>query len=1012
MLVRRLLVESLCPRQVLASLSGTVFEDVDGSMHQNDAESGLISRIVYIDENANTQLDLNERIALTNASGRFEFTNLSNGQFNVAIYNGTDSQTQTVPVRSNNTLVVDELTDVVELLRPDGSLVRTESSVLSIDFATGDVLPTLLPNGLTGAAVLANGQVIATMAGTALVSSALLVDPINQTQSAIDLTGGQSTAEGFSTIAINDAGFGLLLESADSGLVSIRRINASDPNNINVTVTSTQVDVNTEVYQSPTGTRTLLALPTVDGYAVSLWSSATGTLITPSPVSIQSTVAVTAFDDVAGLLAMRTDTGTLKFYDVDSNFSPLYEINPPGINQNGSPVFIDAARDRVLALSIADSILSVFDSQTGLKTTSVELDLASIGTKTQLAVGAIADTVVTLGAAGLVRSKLDQPASFAATITGNVDFDSVRIGIKLVGANTAPVYTNVPSFTTPEDVTLMIPAPAAKNASQDADGDQYIVIRRGQATHGSAAINFAGRFTYDPDLNFNGQDSVPVWLHDGRDHSPDTNLPINVTPVADSPTGIQVTINPIPENLPINQPFGVIDIIDVDGINHVITIDDPRFGMIGNQIVLIGGILDFELEPLIPLTISARDNETGETISLNTTITVNDVNEPITGITPTSASVPENRAGEFVAELEVVDQDLEQFYFFTTDDDRFIIDNFDLRLADGVSLNYEAGQTITLNVTATEFDGEFSFTQSFTINVVDVPEQPTGITLTGSSVRELVPGDEVGNVLLDNSVPHQRFELTTDDARFEIDGNVLKLLDSTILQRDGGSQISITITATDSLGQFAAIDQPFLINVLANEYPSHNIDNPFDVDHSGQVEPTDALRIVNYLRVHGPGPVGPSTTLAMCYDVNGDGVITALDALLVINHLRRRTTRAASGEGVPPNRSASPSDRPIALDQTPVQRSIASEQPISKLLAADPSTLSAVSIPTNASKFTSPPAKPFESKPIQSKPVQSKRSEIVGPLAPPPSQADKIDKIDKIDETFAQDSGEEDWRLA
>jgi Dockerin type I domain/Bacterial Ig domain len=972
-LVRRLIVESLCQRRVLATITGTVFEDIDGSMHRNNAEPGLISRIVYIDSNSNTQLDLNEQIAITDSSGQFEFTNLLDGQYKIAVYNGTDSQIQTVPVRSSNLLVVDELTSTVELLQQDGSLVLTNSSILSVDLTSGNTLATLLPTELSDAAVIPGGRVLATLAGNSLAVGALLVDPIGQTQSSIDLTGGQAAAEGFSTIAIDNAGFGLLLESSNSGLVPIRHINASDPENILVTVTSTQVDQNTEIHQSPAGTRTLLALPTVDGYEVSLWSNATGTLITSSPISIESTVSVAAFDDDAGLLAMRTDTGSLKFYDVDANFSPLYEIDQP----NG-PIFIDAARDRVFALSVVDSLLSVFDSETGSLTTQVELDVAAIGDKLQVAVGEEADTLVTLGATGFVRSKLNQPDSYTATITDNTNFDSVRIGMKLVGTNTAPQYTEVPSFTTPEDVTLVEPAPAAKNGSQDTDGDQYIVIRRGQAANGTADINFAGRLTYAPDLDFNGSDSVTVWLHDGRDHSPETDLPIDVTAVADSPTGIQLTLNPVPENLPVNQPFGIIDVIDVDGINHLIMIDDPRFRIIGNQIVLIGGPLNFELEPQIQRTISATDNETNETVSVNVTITVEDVNEPITGITPTSASVPENRPGEFIAELEVVDEDLEQFYFFTTDDDRFIVDNFDLRLADGVALNYEAGQTITFNVTATEFNGEFSLTQEFTINVVDVPEQPTGITITGSSVRELVPGDVVGDVLLDNSQPHERFELTTDHPDFEIVGNVLKLVDSAILQLNSESQISLTIFATDSQGQFLTIDEDFVIDVLANDYPSHNIDNPFDVDHSGVVEPTDALDIVNYLRVHGPGPVGPGNSLAMCYDVNGDGVITALDALLVINHLRRRTGRTSGGEGGTPSQSQDSSRRSIALDQ-----------PLSKFVAPASDDVSTAPLPTNVSKI------------VSTAPNESKTADPI-----------ELPKADKIDEAFAQDSEDEDWRLA
>ena len=75
-----------------------------------------------------------------------------------------------------------------------------------------------------------------------------------------------------------------------------------------------------------------------------------------------------------------------------------------------------------------------------------------------------------------------------------------------------------------------------------------------------------------------------------------------------------------------------------------------------------------------------------------------------------------------------------------------------------------------------------------------------------------------------------------------------------------------------------------MIEVLENETPFHNDDNPYDVDGNGTVTPLDALAIINYLNIYGPGPVGPGDP-GYGYDVNGDGQVTALDALLVINIL-------------------------------------------------------------------------------------------------------------------------------
>ena len=155
----------------------------------------------------------------------------------------------------------------------------------------------------------------------------------------------------------------------------------------------------------------------------------------------------------------------------------------------------------------------------------------------------------------------------------------------------------------------------------------------------------------------------------------------------------------------------------------MIVINDPRLGIVGNQIVLLNGGFDFETEPTVPIKLTVTDPETGTQIVKNTTLVIKDENDPITGIVPHDASVFENVAGELIVELIVLDQDAEQSHTLTVDDERFVIDFFDLRLADGVSLDYEAGATIVVNVTATELGTGGKFTEAITINVKDVPEQ-------------------------------------------------------------------------------------------------------------------------------------------------------------------------------------------------------------------------------------------------------------------------------------------------
>ncbi len=64
-----------------------------------------------------------------------------------------------------------------------------------------------------------------------------------------------------------------------------------------------------------------------------------------------------------------------------------------------------------------------------------------------------------------------------------------------------------------------------------------------------------------------------------------------------------------------------------------------------------------------------------------------------------------------------------------------------------------------------------------------------------------------------------------------------------------------------------------------------NLRDPLDVNSDGQVQPLDALLVVNELNANGSHALGPPPDGPPYYDVHGDGIVMPLDALLVINYL-------------------------------------------------------------------------------------------------------------------------------
>ncbi len=96
---RRLRVERLTERRVLAAITGMVFEDANLSFRQDADESTLGSRLLYLDINDNAAIDAGEPFAVGGDDGSFAFENLVDGTYQLRLYNGTNSQQQSFPVQ-------------------------------------------------------------------------------------------------------------------------------------------------------------------------------------------------------------------------------------------------------------------------------------------------------------------------------------------------------------------------------------------------------------------------------------------------------------------------------------------------------------------------------------------------------------------------------------------------------------------------------------------------------------------------------------------------------------------------------------------------------------------------------------------------------------------------------------------------------------------------------------------------------------------------------------------------
>lgn len=218
--------------------------------------------------------------------------------------------------------------------------------------------------------------------------------------------------------------------------------------------------------------------------------------------------------------------------------------------------------------------------------------------------------------------------------------------------------------------------------------------------------------------------------------------PADNTPNA-APTDITLsasTVNEVSSSNVSAVVVGTLTTTDTDSGSYTYTVSDDRFEVVGNELRLKAGsgvnyetILGSGVDEPISIDITTTDSG-GLTYTETFTLTVNDVNEAPHEVTLDATAVVENDAGAIIGTLAFQDDDSGDTVTYSVSDDRFEVVNGQLKLKDGIALNYENESTVTIDVTATDAGG-LSFTQSFTLTVSDVlePVSLAGFTINGES---------------------------------------------------------------------------------------------------------------------------------------------------------------------------------------------------------------------------------------------------------------------------------------
>ncbi|MEO1306165.1 MAG: cadherin repeat domain-containing protein, partial [Pseudomonadota bacterium] len=183
-----------------------------------------------------------------------------------------------------------------------------------------------------------------------------------------------------------------------------------------------------------------------------------------------------------------------------------------------------------------------------------------------------------------------------------------------------------------------------------------------------------------------------------------------------------------------------------------------------------------------------------------------------------AVEVLENESGALIGALNAFDDSAIETGSFYVSDARFEVVGGDLRLVEGVSLNFEDAASVDVSVSALNADGN-TITEVFTIDVIDVNDAPTDLTLDGNTVSENDAGATVGTLSSFDPDAGDSVTYTVSDDRFEVVDGELRLADGVALNHEDAANIEVTVTATDSGG--LETSETFDINVAdVNEGPS------------------------------------------------------------------------------------------------------------------------------------------------------------------------------------------------
>ncbi len=342
--------------------------------------------------------------------------------------------------------------------------------------------------------------------------------------------------------------------------------------------------------------------------------------------------------------------------------------------------------------------------------------------------------------------------------------------------------------------------------------------------------------------------SIRVQTTDSAGASYSEALTINVIDVAEPPTDINLSGSSINSNSDDGAVVGTFETSDEDNgdtftyqlVTGDVPNDNDAFTIVGDSL-RINSSPDFETQSSYSIRVQTTDSDR-LSYSEALTINVNDVPEPPTDIVLSNSSINSNSDdGAVVGTFETSDEDNGDTFTYQlvtgdvpNDNDAFTIVGDSLRI--NSSPDFETQSSYSIRVQTTDSD-RLSYSEALTINVNDVPEPPTDIVLSNSSINSnsddgaVVGTFETTDPDIGDSFTYRLVSGMADNNDvFSISGNQLRINSSPDFETQSSYSIRVQTTDSDGLSYSEALT--ISVNNIIDESPTDLVLSNRNIDEN------------------------------------------------------------------------------------------------------------------------------------------------------------------------------------